>query len=540
MNDQDTLNEVVDELERFRANTGLAVNFDKTTIYKIGKGKYLNEKLLTGKNFKWSNSNIELLGVCIDIDSEKTFNKILLKMQSVMQLWRMCGLTIRGKVIMLNSLVGSLLVYPMQFLPTVSKNMQIKLKGVIEDYIWNARKPKIRTEILQASNKQGGINLFNPIAKDMSIKISWVKRLTNLDKSCKSLAMYSIKPRIKNDEFWLCNFSEKDVHLACKPTPFWKSVVQAHAKLNYHDICDINTLMEERIWLNSHIKINNNMIIIQELQSKGVMQIIDIFNEEKNRFYTVQELNEIFETKVLYLDYLSLISAIPKLWKKIIRDQKIDLSKEVEFKFDIYQKMQKVTQYAYRELNDKPKIIKDLVSNWSNRFEELIEENDIVVSLDAFKLTNVVKYSSFQYRLIHNAIFLNNRLYHCRLVDTQDCFFCEKAKETYRHLFVECEEIKPIWSKIVQYIKLNDLCQISLGYKEIILNRIVEEPTHFANLLCLITKYTLFVYKCLKKKPKAEIILDEMNFIKKCEKSKITTQKQLRTYNCKWKENINN
>ena len=60
-------------------------------------------------------------------------------------------------------------------------------------------------------------------------------------------------------------------------------------------------------------------------------------------------------------------------------------------------------------------------------------------------VTNVPKYGSFQYRLLHRAIITNVHLKHWGKVENDLCTFCEKDRETYLHLFIFCEHVEKIW-----------------------------------------------------------------------------------------------
>ena len=67
----------------------------------------------------------------------------------------------------------------------------------------------------------------------------------------------------------------------------------------------------------------------------------------------------------------------------------------------------------------------------------------------------------FQYKILHNILFLNDRLYHLKLSDTQLCSLCKGEKETCQHLFLDCKISKNNWrhlqSKICNVISLKDL-----------------------------------------------------------------------------------
>ena len=186
MFDANSVEAIIRELQKFQENTGLTVNYEKTTMYHIGALKNSNRKLKTSASFKWSNADINVLGVVIDDDSVNTsYQEIISKMANITQIWSQRNLTIKGKTTVLNSLVGSLVVYQMQMLPLMSKIDIAKINRIVEEFIWNGRKPKIRLTTLQNTIQQGGVKLFNITLKDKSIKTSWAKRIQNFDPQSK-------------------------------------------------------------------------------------------------------------------------------------------------------------------------------------------------------------------------------------------------------------------------------------------------------------------------------------------------------------------
>ena len=58
---------------------------------------------------------------------------------------------------------------------------------------------------------------------------------------------------------------------------------------------------------------------------------------------------------------------------------------------------------------------------------------------------------SFQYKLIHRAALLNDRLFHMGMVKLQKCSFRLCDKEDYEHFFYKCKIIETVWDKICAY-----------------------------------------------------------------------------------------
>ena len=175
-----SVNAIIDELEKFYLNTGLQVNYDKSVIYRVGGARSL-PKLKLKKNFKWSTDPIDVLGMMINIDKlsdleSDNYENILQKAANNVNIWRSRDLSIIGKVHIVNSLIGSLFTYKMQTLPIISKTLENKINALISKFIWNARRPKIRLEVLCSTKQEGGLKLVSIADRDKSLKTEWVKR----------------------------------------------------------------------------------------------------------------------------------------------------------------------------------------------------------------------------------------------------------------------------------------------------------------------------------------------------------------------------
>ena len=63
-----SLHAALNTLEIYGTVSGLKVNTDKTQIVWIGKKKHAKEKIDTGKNLAWGNTDFNLLGINFSVD----------------------------------------------------------------------------------------------------------------------------------------------------------------------------------------------------------------------------------------------------------------------------------------------------------------------------------------------------------------------------------------------------------------------------------------------------------------------------------------
>ena len=412
-NDEQTLSEITSVFEDFHCNTGLKTNFDKTIIYRIGDLKNTNYRINTSKQFKWDDSNILALGVVLDqMDEHKQYADVLNEMRNTLQLWRQRDLTLKGKIQIANSLAGSLLIYKMQFMPTISEELGREISKILQQFIWNGRKPKLKLQMLQMSIDKGGLRLFNPIMCDVILKLVWIQRILTTHMELAQLARLRIKPCIQNQEFWLSNFHLKDVHDVCKATGFWLSVVEAWSRYNYHNVVTINQILNQRLWCNSHIRVKNEVIMYEELSSKGIYTILDLINNNGNSFKTHVKISSELGMNVDFLTYYALISAVPNRWKKMIKLLTPNLDMSDDFKINMFLTESKINCKIYDDIS-RGSAIESLINKWSQKGVNFTAE-EIKTGLDTKEVTLITKYQSFQYRLLHQIVFLNDRLYHMK------------------------------------------------------------------------------------------------------------------------------
>ena len=123
--EEKTLTTVVSLLNNFKQNTGCKVNYDKTTVYRIGSLKNADAKIYTQPMLKWSNDPIKILGVTVSHQKNDliklNYNSIIQKMEGIFTTWRKRNLSLYGKILVVNTLVASLFVYKMYSIPSMDK-----------------------------------------------------------------------------------------------------------------------------------------------------------------------------------------------------------------------------------------------------------------------------------------------------------------------------------------------------------------------------------------------------------------------------------
>ena len=97
---------------------------------------------------------------------------------------------------------------------------------------------------------------------------------------------------------------------------------------------------------------------------------------------------------------------------------------------------------TYQKLIEDPRIMMDKIKAWEKDLGYDINYNVFVSGFsDLYKVTNIPKFRSFQYRLLTRVIITNVHLEHWGLKPSNMCSFCEMHKKSYVHLFIYCEKV---------------------------------------------------------------------------------------------------
>ena len=115
-----------------------------------------------------------------------------------------------------------------------------------------------------------------------------------------------------------------------------------------------------------------------------------------------------------------------------------------------------------------------------------------------YKLTTITKFQDFHYRLLHNVIFTNNRLYYWKIVESKKCEYCVEESQTPMHLLFQCPQAQTLWKQFKKFlidctgVERSQLCFTENSIKY---NSVYYQLDHTINLMVLIIKA---VYICLQ------------------------------------------
>ena len=154
-----------------------------------------------------------------------------------------------------------------------------------------------------------------------------------------------------------------------------------------------------------------------------------------------------------------------------------------------------------------------------------------VVTINSFQ-------RNFQYKILHNILYLNKILFTFGKIKTPLCSFCHSYDETIKHIFLECICVKQLWNHLRLFLT-NDISLPILRPQTAIFGFI----NGIENSVYKITNYILLIFKLHVYKSREKRILELSRLINEIKKVKLLEKKsaqnhvrKLEQYNIKWEK----
>ena len=420
------------------------------------------------------------------------------KLRKTLNTWYNRGLTLIGKVQVINTLIASLFVYKMMVLPLIPKDIVKNINNIIRNFIWNNKKAKIAYNILQLPKRQGGLGLVNLEHKEYALKATWPQILQK-EPEYAQIVYSLIHCSVLQEDIWRCSIAPEDVKGLRISSEFWRNVLWCWSNYNYYyQMKEENQL----IWLNSRIRVKGKPFMWADVYKRGLRYVYQLF--EKGTFKSSQQVWE--EYGLTQLRHNSLKVSIPKEWITIFttRSQQTFLpvpphNYDIAIITEGIGLSRKIYKYISEDISSIQykyvKWVQDIGPDFCENIEEFAN-----LHMDIYRTTNVPKYRSFQYRLLQRGLVTNVHLHKWNMIPNSMCTYCQSEVETVCHLFVECPMVRTLWEKVLEYIqyKFETKDRIEINAKNIICNKISPTSSDSIIFICLITKQYIYRQRCQK------------------------------------------
>ena len=508
--DLNDVNKILRTLKIFGECSGLKINLEKCELFNLGDPVNKED---TYKKIKWCTEGFKYLGIWYhkneNVMEYKNFRHRLENIMNQFKIWRQRDLSLKGKITVIRTLALSQLLYATSVL-NIPQWVVKEANTLFYKFLWGNKPDKIRRDIITRDIAAGGLKMVNLEAMVYAQKITWAKKLyKNPESKWANIACAYFKS-VHMQDFMLSSY--KIEYLPPTLPNYYRQCLIALLELKNLDkpvsACEI---LIQPLWFNRNIQIGRHMTFFHHWYVYGIKLIKDII-DKNGKPMSAQALHAKYGIDVSnYLEYNGLISAIPKVWKKILANEgtnKSNLSCDentlyinlVNKKNDICFSYNKDFYWSLVQLTAKPAVPAEL--KWYKLLHIEPEKLKHYYKLP-FESIRHTKIQCMQYKIIHGIYTCNLKLYHWKIKPSSVCNYCEEI-DTDTHHFYFCRDMAIFWNSFINWWyhictncitnKVLTLTQVMLGVTE----KVCHKPQ--LNFLIYLAKWYIFRSKYLEQK----------------------------------------
>jgi hypothetical protein len=490
------------KLKQYSSMSGLKLNLDKTEIILMGETSEMDIPNRYRKNIK---EETKYLGAVLNTNNRKTTERNIeearKKITGLITQWQKRHMPISGKIAIIKSILVPQLTYHLSTLTSPEKKVVKEINRSLYKFINNNGSEKIKINIMISPYEKGGYKMIDLDSYIKAIKIRWIERLISVEGVWKKYITDKLGPDI--EYVTRCNIRYEDLPFKIPKENMWNEVWKTWCTENFYNPELLDEILNQSLWWNSHIKINGKPLFNKIWYNAGIRWLQDILmeNNEGRRWKTKEEIRAEYNLTIKTMDYNSIKSAVPRVWKQAIRNDQ-EMEDEEEYKLiDQIKDSKKPTKYMYEELikGKKEEPIKAM-NKWRRDMANNMENNRILkghIQNHWCTLNNKIR--SYNFNFLNRNIPYNKKLMDMKKKPDAKCNTCGGI-ETLIHMYWYCP------AKFTLWMHLSDLHTRLTGKqmeitKEYCLLGVPTNPENIKknkqeNLLNLLVKHYIHLCKC--------------------------------------------
>ena len=501
-------------LDRFGDVSGLRLNDKKIEALWIGSNTASDQIVIPERNFKWPKNKVKTLGVWISVKPEATitlnYKDQLTKVRNTLNCWKYHRLTLIGKITVLKSLAASQLVYVLSPLRT-DESIIKEVNKLFYSFLWNGKGDKIKRGVMINDYPNGGLKMIDIQSFNKSLKATWIKKYLDDNNQGKWKTFFDLELETLGGKTALTgNLNKKDITSAAKVSNgFVREILTIWSDINYEDnIASEKRFLDQSLWYNSLIRIDNRPIFYKEWFIKGITKVKHLKNDSNN-FLSLNELRTKYNLNACPLKYYGLLSALKHTWN-MHKSNFVDNSPEYENFSTKLLTTQSVTRLVYSKLiavksiaptQSQQKWMKDCEINnaedikWRETYQL------------ASKCTKSTKLKEFQFKFLHRKISTNDFLFKIRIKDDFKCSFCLEEPEKLLHLFWKCPKTASFWIDLTSWLTQCKIFPNNSSLERTVALGLTPDSSkyhHQINFCCLLARHFIWLCKTKENVPHME------------------------------------
>ena len=464
--DDDSIIESFSVFDCYERASGAKINKGKCKGLWCGAFSQRTEQL---HDFDWYNDFIpeKILGQyfgnvdCSQINWETKIQKI----NNVIGVWQHRDLSLKGRALLINSLLTSTLWYNVISL-SVPSWACAQIEQAIYGFFWNNKHPLVNRDILALPLSEGGFNIPRLETKIQAFRMNTLKRLlTPEDAHWKNFTAHFLRvANMKLGKMTLAlNYSLQNIN---RDIPsFHQELLRAWYKHSQYRTrsqtpVSVSDILKEPLFLNGLITSRNRTLIYGDWIKAGIIQVKDICYEIVPGFLRASAIHELISDDHSGYRPLSttarelndLLDALPKEWCHQISTSETRNQPTLQPVFSIVNPnpghpptdiVTCKTRDFYHQLHQPLKPVVPSIDYWESTLQPAPSFNAkqwraLYSPLVSNKMGDV------NWKIAHRVIVTGLSLQRMRLQDSGNCLRCGET-DTVEDAFLDCLTVVQFW-----------------------------------------------------------------------------------------------
>jgi hypothetical protein len=459
--------EVFNVMGTYGKASGAKVNKTKSEILCIGSGT-LQACDVDLHNITVCEEVTQLLGVyigkCQQLCDELNWRELVKQIKQLLGMWSQRKLKIQGRAVVITNLITSKIWYKVmaQSMPEWALS-EIKLACL--RFLWSGRAHLVAFNTIIGSKQEGGLQIPDVSLKIKTFRLKYLFRYLSDDCNAlwKDTFSYFLRSVLNMELTHSCLYmSLANKHIQCLPV-FYREMLTAWATVrdNITFTVDANFVYNQPLFLNANVQHNGKILLYPECVTAGVPLVRDIAYEFITGFLpplAVAEMvindNPDLSIARVFTMLETIVASLPQQWIQVI-DSEIAphtncIHAEVLSSDDRTVDASPRSSQWYATLVTKAQRPPAAHAYWRSVYGDLPTTTLWRGVNFSFKTPECI---DLDYRVCHNSIYTNQKLFDIGKVDSALCPVCKQQNEVLKHIFVKCTQLANAKQFIVETLE---------------------------------------------------------------------------------------
>lgn len=410
--------------------------------------------------------------------------------------WGNRSLSLKGKVVVVNVLILSLLQYLCSTLYTPRK-VYGEVKDIVVRFLWGGGRSKIAYNTLIQPTEHGGLKLADLECRTQISLLKWVARLLNEPRSCPATFLRSLVNTTSVESLFSYKMKSPPKGMEC--SPFYENMFRVWSKYHLFPPEGEKAIRRESIWDNIYVSIpQQDVALRRRWEGAGIQTIHNVCHTREGRLLSHLEITERYNVPCTFLDALRLRLGIPLNWRQALTpNYEEDTAQVYEVQLSPGIRLSIKSTSAKRLYSEVISLKKGAIRT-QRTWEDVMPVDGPnewkEIYLRPFSTTRETKLQSFQYRLNHRVITCNKLLFRYKIRESELCSLCDQ-QDTLEHFFFQCPETRRFWAMVFQWVRAAANLDLSnLSIKEILVGVPANHP-HSGRLNLILLTARFFIHR---------------------------------------------